>query len=37
MKQYTITLGATTTVGGKVILASSNGSIDGAPMLSKAT
>ena len=29
MKRYTITLGATTTVGGKVISASSNGSING--------
>lgn len=29
MKRYTITLGATTTAGGKVISASSNGSING--------
>ena len=32
MKRYTITLGATTTVGGKVISASSNGSINGSPI-----
>ncbi|USX21651.1 PAAR domain-containing protein [Oxalobacteraceae bacterium OTU3REALA1] len=32
MKRYTITLGATTTAGGKVISASSNGSINGAPI-----
>lgn len=32
MKRYTITLGATTTAGGKVILASSNGSINGVPI-----
>jgi uncharacterized Zn-binding protein involved in type VI secretion len=30
MKRYTITLGATTTVGGNVMAASSNGSINGA-------
>ena len=32
MKRYTITLGATTTAGGKVISASSNGSINGSPI-----
>lgn len=32
MKRYTITLGATTTAGGKVVLASSDGSINGVPI-----
>lgn len=32
MRRYTITLGATTTAGGKVISASSDGSIDGMPI-----
>jgi uncharacterized Zn-binding protein involved in type VI secretion len=32
MKRYTITLGATTTAGGKVISASSHGSINGSPI-----
>ena len=32
MKRYTITLGASTTAGGKVISASSNGSINGSPI-----
>jgi uncharacterized Zn-binding protein involved in type VI secretion len=32
MRRYTITLGAPTTSGGKVISASSNGQIDGAPI-----
>ncbi|WP_348694786.1 PAAR domain-containing protein [Duganella fentianensis] len=32
MKRYTITLGATTTAGGKVVFASSNGSINRAPI-----
>jgi uncharacterized Zn-binding protein involved in type VI secretion len=32
MRRYTITLGATTTAGGKVISASSNGSINGTPI-----
>lgn len=32
MKRYTITLGATTTAGGKVISASSHGSVNGSPI-----